>query len=202
MKSSKIAPILKIKDKNAIKIVAEYLVDEKIGVLPTDTIYGIVCSAFDIKNVEKLYFIRKRDKDKPMIILISDIKDLELFGIKINDEIKNEIMKFWPGKVSIIFELDNKNLSNIKAFRYLHRDKNSLAFRLPKKLWLRNLLKIVGPIVAPSANISNKLPAKNIKEAKKYFGDNVDFYLDVGDLISKPSKLIKIENGEIITLRK
>jgi L-threonylcarbamoyladenylate synthase len=84
----------------------------------------------------------------------------------------------------------------------LHRDKNSLAFRLPKKLWLRNLLKIVGPIVAPSANISNKLPAKNIKEAKKYFGDNVDFYLDAGDLISKPSKLIKIENGEIITLRK
>jgi L-threonylcarbamoyladenylate synthase len=202
MKSSKIAPILKIKDKNAIKIVAEYLVDEKIGVLPTDTIYGIVCSAFDIKNVEKLYFIRKRDKDKPMIILISDIKDLELFGIKINDEMKNEIMKFWPGKVSIIFELDNKNSSNIKAFRYLHRDKNSLAFRLPKKLWLRNLLKIVGPIVAPSANISNKLPAKNIKEAKKYFGDNVDFYLDAGDLISKPSKLIKIENGEIITLRK
>jgi L-threonylcarbamoyladenylate synthase len=202
MKSSKIVPTLKIKDENAIKIVAEYLIDEKIGVLPTDTIYGIVCSAFDIKSVEKLYFIRKREKDKPMIILISDIKDLELFGIKINDEMKNEIMKFWPGKISIIFELDNKNSSNIKAFSYLHRDKNSLAFRLPKKLWLRNLLKIVGPMVAPSANISNKLPAKNIKEAKKYFGDSVDFYLDAGDLISEPSKLIKIENGKIIILRK
>ena len=201
MKNKQIPQILRIKDKNALKDVAKFLIDEKIGVIPTDTIYGIVCSVFNIKNIEKLYSLRNRDKDKPMIILISDVKDLELFGIKLNDYIKSNIANFWPGKVSIIFELDNKNISNIKAFYYLHRGKNSLAFRLPKKVWLRNLLKKTGPIIAPSANISNKLPSKNIKEAKKYFGDNIDFYLDAGDLISKPSKLIKIEDKKIIVLR-
>lgn len=201
MKNRKTAKIIKIKDKNAFENVAEYLIGE-IGILPTDTIYGVVCSAFNIKNVEKLYDIRKREKDNPMIILISDVKDLELFGVKLNDYMKKNIANFWPGKISIVFELDNKNISNLKAFHYLHRGKNSLAFRLPRKIWLRNLLKKTGPIVAPSANISNYSPAKNIKEAKKYFGNNVDFYLDAGDLISKPSKLIKIENDKIIILRK
>lgn len=61
---------------------------------------------------------------------------------------------------------------------------------------------LVGSLIAPSANPEARLPAKNIEEAKKYFGDLVDLYIDGGELKNKPSKLIRLNNnGSIIVLR-
>jgi len=163
----------------------------EIGVIPTDTIYGIVCSAFNKKKVERLYELRKRDLKKPMIVLISSLKDLELFNVKIDKKIAD---KYWPGKTSIILP--------IKKFEYLHRGKKSLAFRLPKDENLINILKVSGPIVAPSANVEGKEPATTIEEAKKYFGENVNFYLSAGKLKSKPSKIISLIKGKVEVVRK
>ena len=91
---------------------------------------------------------------------------------------------------------------NKTEFKYLHRGTKSLAFRLPAKKSLIKILKNTGPLVAPSANLSNEKPAENIKEAKKYFRDKVDFYLVGKSLKKKPSTLIKIDkDGKIETLR-
>lgn len=169
-------------NQQIINIIAERIKQGEIGVIPTDTIYGIVCSAFNENSVEKLYKIRKRSKDKPMIVLIGSVNDLKLFNI-------DAIVKNWPEKTSIVFDCDD--------FEYLHRGKRSLAFRLPHNKDLIDILKISGPIVAPSANIEGGKPAENIKEAKSYFGDKIDFYLDVGTIKSKPSKIIYL-NNEII----
>ncbi|MFA5368416.1 MAG: L-threonylcarbamoyladenylate synthase [Candidatus Paceibacterota bacterium] len=176
-----------------IKEIGQGLKLGKIGVIPTDTIYGIVCSALNKKSVKKLYKIRKRSLEKPMIILISSIKDLELFDVKIEKEI---IKKYWPGKVSIIADYLGKN------FTYLSRKEKSLAFRLPNNKLLINILKISGPLVAPSANTEGKKPAETIDQAIDYFGDIVDFYVDFGRLKSKPSKIITIKNKKIKIIRK
>jgi len=174
-----------------IKEIGEDIKKGRIGVIPTDTIYGIVCSAMKKKSVEKLYKIRKRDSKKPMIILISSLKDLNLFGVKIDKKITD---KYWPGKVSIIVP--------IKKLEYLHRGKNSLAFRLPDNKALIKLIKISGPIVAPSANTEGEKPAETIEEAKEYFKDKIDFYVDCGKLKSKPSKIISLLNNNIEIIRK
>jgi len=170
---------------NLNKYIGDTLKRGEIAVIPTDTIYGIVCSALKKESVEKLYKIRKRDCLKPMIILIGSLDDLSIFNIK-----KSEIFnKYWPGRVSIIVECNN--------FEYLHRGKKTLAFRLPDDKDLINILKISGPIVAPSANIEGEKPAETIEEAKKYFGDNVDLYIDKGIIKSNPSKIISLKE-EII----
>ena len=174
-----------------IKEIGEDIKKGRIGVIPTDTIYGIVCSAMKKKSVEKLYKIRKRDSKKPMIILIYSLKDLNLFGVKITKSITD---KYWPGKVSIIVP--------VKKFEYLHRGKNSLAFRLPDNKALIKLLKISGPIVAPSVNTEGDKPAETIEEAKEYFKDKIDFYVDCGKLKSKPSKIISLLNNNIEIIRK
>ena len=59
----------------------------------------------------------------------------------------------------------------------------------------------IGPLIAPSANIEGYPYAKTINEAKKYFGGQIDFYQDTGELISNPSTLIKIDEGKIEILR-
>lgn len=174
-----------------IKEVGKELKEGKIGVIPTDTVYGLVASALDKKSVEKIYELKKRDKKKPLIVLISSLKDLETFGAKID---KETAKKYWPGKVSIVLP--------VKKFEYLHRGKKSLAFRLPDDETLIRILKASGPLVAPSANTEGKDPATTIEEAKKYFGESINFYLGAGKLKSKPSKIISIKKGKVEVVRK
>lgn len=172
----------------------------KIGVIPTDTIYGIVGQALNKDAVERIYSVRKRNPNKPMIILISSTKDLELFGINADEKLKTILSQFWPGKTSVILPIDNDYF--LKKLTYLHRGTKTLAFRLPKEKKLTKLISQTGPLVAPSANTEGLPPSTTIEEAKKYFGNQVDFYVDGGKIECPPSKLIKIEDGKIIELRK
>jgi L-threonylcarbamoyladenylate synthase len=169
-----------------------------VGVLPTDTIYGLVGSALSRDAVEKIYKAKNRPQDKALIILITSYKDLDVFGVEYN---KKELEKVWPGKVSVIVPCKTSAVK--KEFRYLHRGTNTLAFRMigPKNRSLFNLVRKVGPIVAPSANLSYQDPAQNITQARKYFGDTVDFYVSAGTKKSKPSTLVSYKNGEFTILR-
>lgn len=178
------------------KIVVPILLKGGIGVFPTDTIYGVIGSAFKKETVERIYKLRKRELKKPMIILISSLNDLKKFGIKLNAKQKNTISKLWPEKVSIAFDCPSKKLN------YLHRGTFSLALRLPNDAALIKILKKTGPLVATSANIAGKKPAETFEEARKYFGEKVDFYVDSGRLKSTHSTLVKIDAlGSITVLR-
>jgi L-threonylcarbamoyladenylate synthase len=166
-----------------------------VGVLPTDTLYGLVGSAMDKKTVARIYRLKKRTPKKPCIILISKINDLKKFSVKINKTEKAILERLWPGKVSVVLPCPERK------FFYLHRGTNSLAFRLPAKKSLLALLKKTGPLLAPSANLESFPPAKNLAAAKKYFGDGVDFYIGGEKLESKPSTLITLKNGALKVLR-
>ena len=181
--------------KNSWKKLALLLKEGVIAVIPTDTIYGISCSAFNKRSVEKIYSLRKRERNKPCIILISSLQDLKLFKIKLQKIDKAILSKIWPGKISVVLPCP------AKEFNYLHRNKKTLAFRIPKSKFLLKILKISGPLIAPSANQEGLEPAKTINEAKKYFGKNVIYY-DGGKLIGKPSTLIELNQGKIKILRK
>lgn len=174
---------------------AEVLRKGGVGVIPTDTIYGIIGSALNIKAVERIYRLRRRNPKKPMIILISSITDLKRFGVSIDLKTNRTLKRLWPGKVSVILP------SPSKKFAYLHRGLKTLAFREPAKKSLRALLRKTGPLVAPSANIEGKRPARTIAEAQRYFGRKVDFYIDGGRLKGKASKLVTIAGGESVILR-
>ncbi len=168
----------------------------KIGVMPTDTIYGIVGSALNPQTVEEIYFLRKRDPSKPMIILISSLEDLRIFDIKLTKEQKGFLQKTWPNPVSVILPCP------YEKFTYLHRGKKSLAFRLPKNKMLLQIIKEAGPLVAPSANLEKEKPAEKIEQAKKYFGGKMAFYLDGGKIQSKPSTMVQLyKDGKRIILR-
>jgi len=183
--------------------IVKILKNKGIGVLPTDTLYGIVGSAYSKEAVERIYKVRGRSPEKPCIILISSISDLKKFGISTGLIRANRLMlkKVWSGPVSIILHCTSTVMK--KKLKYLHRGKNSLAFRFPKNKSLLALLKKTGPLIAPSANPEGKAPAETVAEAKKYFGDSVDFYVSGGRKTGKPSKIISINvKGEITVLRK
>lgn len=170
-----------------------------VAVMPTDTIYGICASIFKKESVERIYKLKKRKPEKPFIILLSKLEDLNLFGIKLDRKKKTILKKIWPSKISVVLDLKDKN--KIKKFKYLVLKNNTLAFRLPKNNFLKKILKISGPIVAPSANFEGMTPAKNIKEAREYFGNKV-VYFDGGELRGKHSTLISLKKSKITIIRK
>jgi len=162
-------------------------------------LYGIVGRAQNVSTVERIYAIRKRNPEKPCIILIGDISELEKFSIFLLKEQKEILEQYWLSgsePVSIVLDCSNER------FSYLHRGTKTLAFRLPAQTELQNLLKQTGPLIAPSANPEGLPPAENISEAKKYFGDEVDLYIDGGEIKGKPSKVIKLhKDGTVEILR-
>lgn len=154
-----------------------------IGVIPTDTLYGLVARAEDKKAVNRVKRLKNRGPAKPFIILISSLKDLEKFKIKLSEKDKKILTRVWPGPVSVAF---NKRIS----------------FRLPKNKFLNKLIKETGPLVAPSANPEGSPPASTIAEVRDYFGDKLDVYISAGKkLIGQPSTLISLKNGSINILR-
>jgi L-threonylcarbamoyladenylate synthase len=178
------------------KAATSKLLQNKIGVMPTDTIYGIATSALSKKTVERAYKVLKRNKKKPFIILIGSMRDLALFKIKLDNKTQRLIRKLWPGKISIVLPVISSK------FHYLHRGTKTLAFRMPEKRSLLKLLKKTGPLISTSANPQGKRPAETIAEAKKYFKGSVDFYVSGGKIKSLPSTLVEIKNGKIVVLRK
>lgn len=177
-------------------IAANYLIEGKIGIIPTDTIYGISSLTTLPENIEKIYSIKGRDFSKPFIILISDIADLCKFNVCPTKGEEKILKKYWPGPVSIILDVKDADL------QYLHRGRYSLAFRLPKDPRIISILKLTGPLVTTSANISSADPIKDSTEAESIFRSKIDFMYDAGSIKNtKPSKIIQIKDEEEILIR-
>ena len=182
-------------DPGLIKEIAGVLKNGGIAVIPTDTIYGIVGPAENPKTVEKIYKLRKRTSSKPMIILAHSVDQITGLGVKITLKQRAVLKKLWPGQVSVVVDCPSRKLHS------LHRGKKSLAFRVPSSQMLSDLLKLTGPLVAPSANFEGEKPAKDIAGAKKYFGESVPLYVDGGKLDRPPSTLVKLDKLKLTLLR-
>lgn len=164
-----------------------------IGVIPTDTVYGLVARAADQAAVKRLYDLKHRES-KPGTIVAANIDQLVELGIK--RRYLTAVEQFWPGAVSVIIPASDP------ALAYLHLGKQSLAIRIPVDTELLELLKNTSPLLTSSVNLTAKPPAQTIKEAKNYFGDQIDFYIDGGDLSNRqPSTIIRIVDDAIEVLR-
>jgi L-threonylcarbamoyladenylate synthase len=163
-----------------------------VGFVPTDTIYGLSARALDERAVEKVHQLKKRDSHKPLIALISDIKMLDLLSISANQAKLAE--KYWPGQLSVI-------LSALTTPLWLQLGTKTLAVRWPKHQDLISLIDKIGPIVSTSANLQGDPPVNSVAEAKQVFNNQLDFYVDVGELNNQPSTLAIIKNGKLEVVR-
>lgn len=164
----------------------------KIGIFPTDTVYGLVCSARDEVACARLYAAKRRDT-KPGTVLASSIDQLVALGIKRPYLKASE--DFWNHAISVVIPCGT-------ALAYLHLGRGSLAARIPRSQELREALEASGPLLTTSANLPGESTAKTIEEAHAVFGGSVDFYIDGGYMGEhKPSTVIRIVDDAIEVLR-
>lgn len=163
-----------------------------VGVIPTDTVYGLVCRADKEDAVERLYTLKNRER-KPGTIIAASTDQLVALGLKAR--YLKAVEHYWPGPISIIIPCAT-------VLGYLHQGIGSLAVRVSANKELNELLAQTGAIVTSSANPPGKPEATTVEEARAYFGDSVDFYVDGGDLSDRePSTVIRVVDDMIEVLR-
>jgi L-threonylcarbamoyladenylate synthase len=163
-----------------------------VGVLPTDTQYGLVAQASDPVAVARLYLLKNR-RDNPGTLIAADIDQLVELGLK--KRYLKAVEDYWPGAISVVIPCGPE-------LAYLHQGKSSLAVRIPRDKQLRDFLQITGALLTSSANRPGEDPAGTVQQAEAIFGDSVAFYCDGGDKTgNRPSTVIRIVDDAVEVLR-
>jgi L-threonylcarbamoyladenylate synthase len=183
---------LELANINDRKRIARYLKEGKIGLFPTDTVWGI-CSRMDNKaSVERVFEIKNREKNKPFLILASDIAQVQKYVNIDNPDVLKITEKYWPGPLTIIFNAKKESvLSAVRA------GGETIAARIPDYNELAEIISEVGtPLIAPSANISGENPPVYFDEIDGRIINAVDFIVQGECKMKEPSTIIDCTQSE------
>ena len=179
-----------------IKKAKKYLDKNDCVAVPTETVYGLAGNAYSNIAVNKIFNLKKRPKNNPLIVHYSDINKLK-DDCHINDNFIKLYNKFSPGPITFILKLKKGS----KISKFVTNKQTSLAVRFPKHPLFRKLLKVLNyPLAAPSANISTRLSSVKASDVIEEFGSKIKYVLDGGrcqiglestiiNLLSKPTIL-------------
>lgn len=150
----------------AINLASGLLYKGSVIALPTDTVYGLACSANDPLAIQKLYDIKGRDELKPVAICVSSIKQLKHWG-EASHLSKALLEQLLPGAVTIVLN-KSKNLDN----PYLNPDNQKIGIRIPDCEFIRQVsFAFVAPIALTSANKSGEKSTLEVYEFKDLWSD-------------------------------
>ena len=181
--------------------------NECVGI-PTETVYGLAANAYSDIACKKIFKLKKRPKNNPLIVHYYKIKNLRE-DCTFNNDFLKLYKKFCPGPITFILDLKK----NSKISKIVTNRKNTLAVRFPKHPVTRNLLKdLKFPLAAPSANLSSKVSAVSYSDVKEDFGKKIKYVLQGGkssigvestiiDLRNKP-KILRLGGLEISRIQK
>ena len=178
---------------------AKFLLDRHECVaIPTETVYGLAANAYSDRAVNKIYKLKKRPSNNPLIVHYFNLNDLKRDCILNNDFLKL-YKKFSPGPITYILKLKK----NSKISKIVTNNKKNLAVRFPQHYIARKLLKSLNyPLAAPSANISSKLSPVCFQDVRDNFGNKLKLILDGGRcLVGLESTIISLfDNPRILRL--
>ncbi|MFX1297133.1 MAG: L-threonylcarbamoyladenylate synthase [Promethearchaeota archaeon] len=180
-------------DLGIIEKARDYIIDGKLVVFPTDTVYGLATDPFNENAVKNLIKVKKRDYSKGLPVLIANIEIAKEF-VEFSKVANSIASQFWPGALTLILPLKKPLPYQVTGYR------NSLGIRIPNHDVARRLAKI--PIIGTSANISGQKSPVTAEEAMKQLGDAIHLVLDSGPIEKGlPSTILDLSENEPKFLR-
>ena len=193
--------ILKVNQKNlkeVIETALQLIKEGKVIICPTDTVYGLICDATNMKAVKGLLKIKRRPKNKPIPIFVKNLKMAKKFA-KIGKNQGKILKEVWPGKVIAVLRVKGRFPKGIVCQR------GKIGLRIPKYKLLNKILnKFKGPLAQTSANLTGKLTPAAIEDILNQFENKKyqpDMAIDAGRLSGKPSKVIDLTAQPFKVLR-
>lgn len=152
---------------------------------PTETLYGLGADALNPTAVEKVFQLKSRASQNPIPVLVADREMLLSLVVTIPSLAEKLISRFWPGPLTIILPAR----SDIP--RPLINGSGGIGVRISSQPIATELVKVLGrPLTATSANPSGRPPARTVQQAKDYFSDQINIYVDGGKLASKTGSTV------------
>ncbi len=184
-------------DEKTLKQIANSIIEGKIIIFPTETVYGIGTNGFDKSAIDKLYTTKKRSYDKPISLLVGSYDMIEKVAENLSSTEKKIINKFFPGPLTLIVK-KNKNIPDI-----LTANTEYVGVRMPQNDTALKIINAVGkPMAVTSTNISGMEANIDFEKSYKEFNDKVDYIIDGGVAkIGVASTVIQIVNDEIEVFR-
>ena len=183
-------------DKQGFKECIDTIKSGGVVVFPTETVYGIGANALNSKAVSKIFDVKGRAKDNPLIIHVCDF-DISEYVEEVNDDTKKLINAFWPGPLTIILKKKPIIPDETTAGR------DTVAIRMPNNEIALKLISESGyPIAAPSANISGKPSGTNVERCFEDLKGKVKFIVNGYESeIGIESTVISMVNKDPVILR-
>ena len=180
--------------------VKDILLDNKVVLSPTDTVWGLGCNAFSLPAIEKVRRIKNRNDDKPFILLLDSIAHLKKYIVHIHPRIET-LLHYHDRPISVIYQ------ASVYLPLHLCSKQGTVAVRITKDPLLKELIKLLGyPLISTSANIQSNPTPKNFEDIDFDVKSQVDYVFKTGRSIKqyqKASMLISFDqDGELIFHRK
>ncbi|VAV84294.1 TsaC protein (YrdC domain) required for threonylcarbamoyladenosine t(6)A37 modification in tRNA [hydrothermal vent metagenome] len=165
---------------------------------PTESFYGLGVDPYNEAAVEKLFLLKGRPADKPIPLIVSDMKMVEAIASDLSPVTRKVMERHWPGPLTIIIKAKEGLPKRLTA------GTNLIAIRIPGSETARRLVEAIGaPLTTTSANPSNMMPATTAEMVDGYLGDMLDLIIDGGSLPGGlPSTIIDLTRDEPRLVRK
>ena len=168
--------VLDANEQKNIEHCADVIRNGGLVAFATETVYGLGANALDEKSVAKIFKIKGRPQDNPLIVHIASIDEVKPLVINIPDIFNLLAGKFWPGPLTLIMQKSDAIPDNVTA------GLQTVAIRMPSHPAALSLVKALGsPIAAPSANPSGRPSPTKASHVQKDIGGRIPYILDGGD---------------------
>ena len=168
----------------------------RLVVLPTDTLYGLGCDAFDSHGVASLLAAKNRGRDMPVPVLVGSWHTIDGLVYSVKPEARSLVQAFWPGGLSLVVQQAPSLAWDLGDTR------GTVMLRMPLHPVALDLLREIGPMAVSSANVSGEPPATTVQDARNQLGSQVDVYLDGGPCAeATPSTIVDLTGERPRVLR-
>jgi len=164
---------------------------------PTDTYYGLGADPKNPVAVKRLFEIKGRKADQPILLLIAKADDVKMWTAGINPASENLMKTFWPGPLTLVFK------ARAEVLRELTAGTGTIGLRVPGNELTRSLLDFLGiALTGTSANVAGEASPQTAEEAAASLGNTVDLILDGGRTAGgRPSTVVDVSTGQPLVLR-
>jgi len=146
----------------------------EVVVLPTDTVYGVGCDAFQPEAVARVLAAKGRDRQMPPPVLIPSVRTVDGLARDVSASARALMEECWPGPLTVIVSAQPSLAWD------LGETHGTVALRVPDHAAALALLARTGPMAVTSANRTGSPAATTADDAKHQLGDAVSVYLDAG----------------------
>ncbi len=182
--------------RERIQQAVDILERDGVIVYPTDTIYGIGCSIYSKKGVERIRRIKGREASKVFSILCADLKDLSRYARNVSNPAYKLMRRMFPGPYTVVLEASRE------IPRIMHGKRKTIGIRVADNRICQDIVSTLGhPIITTSANRSGEEPGVDPYLIDDSIGTLVDMVIDGGTLFSVPSTIVDLSQDPFAVLR-